>query len=198
MTNMAPMDSKAEWAVARLALVFLAVFSGAFLLFGSGWASEVAKDDYPLSWALSRERMHFPEYYQVELNGVKWLIDHRDETKEIYYDDSAEMSFAYYTPVEMMSFGYFGIGRRFGIYLETPEEFGSIPVGIPEGLEPNSYIYLRDINLRSQELTVLVVAHKMLTVPEVMPLAELPTYESAIDNANIIYNNGGSEVRLMR
>lgn len=185
--------------VTRLAaLAFLAIFIGSFLLFGSGWASEVEKDDYPLSWALSRTRIHFPVYYAVELDGTSWLFDHRDKGKEIYYDDSAEMSFLYFTPQKEMKYGLYSIGHRFALYQETPEEFGDRPVVLPESLKSASYIYLRGINLESQELSVVVIAHRLLEVPRVMSLESLPTFGSAIDDSNIIFNNGGSEVRLMQ
>jgi len=180
------------------ALASLAIFIGAFLLFGSGWASEVEKDDYPLSWALSRTRINFPVYYSVELDGTEWLFAHRDKGKEIYYDDSAEMSFLYYTPLKELKDGLYAIGRRFALYQETPEELGARPVVVPEGLEADSYIYLRAINLNSQELAVVVIVHRLLDVPKVVPLESLPTFSRAINEASIIFNNGGSEVRLMQ
>lgn len=186
-----------KW-VRLAALAFLAIFIGAFLLFGSGWASEVEKDEYPLSWALSRTRINFPVYYTVELDGTEWLFAHRDKEKEIYYDDSAEMSFLYYTPLKELKYGLYAIGSRFALYQETPEEFGARPVVVPEGLEPGSYIYLRDINLNSQELAVVVLVHRMLDVPRIMPLKSLPTFSQAINEASVIFNNGGSEVRLMQ
>ena len=181
-----------------VALAFLAIFIGAFLLFGSGWVSEAEKDNYPLSLALSRTRINFPVYYTDELDGTKWLIDHRDKEKEIYYDDSAQMGFLYYTPLKELTYGLYAIGRRFALYQKTPEEFGGRPVVVPDTLQANSYIYLRDINLNSQELAVVVIAHKLLEVPEIMPFKSLPTFSRAIDEANVIFNNGGSEVRLMQ
>ena len=151
-----------------------------------------------MSWALSRDRIHFPVFYEVELSGMAWLVDNRDRDTAIYYDDSAEMGFVYFTPWEEAYYGIYGLGQRFIVYQETPEEFGSIPVIAPENLEPGSYIYLREINNRKQELAILVVEHKLLTIPRIMPLKEMPVFMEAINQANVIFDNGGSEVRIMQ
>ena len=203
LKEVSPGDSQRHFwepskGIRHLALGFSAIFIGFFLLFGSGWASEIAKDNYPLSWALSRARIHFPVYYAVEINGARWLVDYRNKEKEIYYDDSAQMIFLYYTPMEEMTYGMYGIGHRFAVYQETPLGFGTRPVVIPESLEANSYIYLREINFNSQEIAVVVIEHLLLVIPRVTPLEDLPAFKGAINEANIIFDNGGSEVRLMR
>jgi len=180
------------------AMLLMAIFTSSLLLFGSGWVSETQKDPHPLSWSLSRDRMHFPVYYRVELSSMEWLTEYRDNNKELYYDDSAEMGFTFYTSVKEIAFQYYGIGQRFALHQETPEEFGAVPIVLPETLEDNSYIYLSGLNLSSKQLAILVVSHEYLSVPRVMHMHEVPTFNNAITNANVIFDNGGSQIRLMR
>ncbi|MBI4303753.1 MAG: DUF2206 domain-containing protein [Chloroflexi bacterium] len=184
--------------VRNLALTLSSLFIGSFLLFGSGWVSEIEKDEYPISWALSRERIQYSVFYDAELDGTRWLVDHRSKDKNIYYDNSAEISFLYYSPLSEFQWGIYALGDQFALYYESDEGFGSRPVATPADLEPASYIYLRKLNLESKKLAVLTIAHKLLTVPRVMPLEDLPAFEQTISNANIVFDNGYSQVRLMR
>ncbi len=175
------------WPWQKLALAGAASLAVLFLIFGSGWASEMEGDNYPLSPSLSRAQVFFAVYDAAEMDGARWLTTHRLGETPIYYDDAAQMAVASATPLSQLSRLMYGAGQRF-VVLE----------GEMTPLPPRSYIYLRAINLRAAAVTVVEASDKLIAPPHIRPFSDLPALERALQDADIIFDNGGSQVRLTR
>ncbi len=175
------------WSRQNIALAGTSSLAVLFLIFGSGWASEIEKDSYPLSPALSRDRMFFAVYYASEIDGAQWLVSHRLDEAPIYYDDAAQMAIAYATPISQLNRLMYGAGQR--LVLQE---------GVLMPLVSDSYIYLRAVNLSSQAVTIVDASNKLIAPPRIMSISDLPALDQALQKADVIFDNGGSRVYYTR
>jgi len=178
------------------ALTFAAIFVCLLLLFGSGWISVLEKDNYPLSWALSRDSIQFPIYYETEIEGCTWLLENRSLGSKIYYDMNALPVFLYYSPFEDITSHLYSIGNVFAV--SNGISLGDRPVVTQSTIQDNAYIYLRKINLDTKTIDALMMQNDQLESGQVTQWENVPVFEQNIEDANIIFDNGGSQVRLTR
>jgi uncharacterized membrane protein len=166
-------------------LTLLAVFLCIFFLLSSGFISEVTKDAYPLSFALSGERMHFPAYDMEEVRGAAWLINGVPERSLVYCDKIAAQVFIGLSPV----------GQKYDIQSFATDNTGQLT--IPSQSITGSYIYLRHINLESGEYDVAISVSRTLFVTKTISLSNMTIIQHAFIIGNIIFENGQSEIILI-
>lgn len=160
----------------------LAIFFAIFLLFNSGWVTEVAGEKEVGSVAISQARIKsfgtsyekaslYTGYFaQEDIASAIWLSEHRA---------SSLVSFDYYAVKVLSSYGMFvGKGMPHGKELLIPSKI--------RDLDKGTYIYLRELNWKDGIMTKFVWEKDWIwNIADIMP---------QLENMNLIYSNGGSVI----
>ena len=172
----------------RIALAFMALFVAVLFLFGSGFVSEIAGEKYPLSFAVSGDRMHAPVTSDAEVRGAEWLFSVEEKKVEFYHDFYAWPIYLRLAPLWRIEGGlYFGM---LSVTAEQP------PVALKE-IPANAYVYLSAMNIKSGELALAQTVSRAQVAPRLTPIEELPSpYYEAVVGGDVIFDNGRSRVLL--
>jgi uncharacterized membrane protein len=162
----------------------LAIFFAIFLLFNSGWVTEVAGEKDVGSVAISQARIKssgtpyekaslYNVYFEEEdIASAIWLSEHRA---------SSLVSFDYYAVKVLSSYGMFvGKGMPSEKELLTPSKI--------KDLDKGTYIYLRKLNWKDGIMTKFIWEKDWIwNTSDIMP---------QLEKMNLIYSNGGSVIFL--
>jgi uncharacterized membrane protein len=164
----------------KLAVVALSVFLTVYLLFNTGFISEVALKDFPgapiyiskariVESGTIQEKEYLYRHYvpMRDVLGGKWLARNRDITAKIYAD---------YWGISILTYSIYGV---------EIDEKNIEKLERNTNLE-NAYVYLRKLNTKDE----IFISHPF---PQVT-FFNLSEIASSLGSKNKIYDNGGSEV----
>ena len=147
----------------KMSFKLLSLFLAISLLFNSGFIYEVANDT-PISISLDKT-MDYPRFNDKEVYAAQWVSDTID-SNPIYAD--------YYGVLLFKEFEY----ERVKYFFSETQELSS-----------ESYIYFRNINLKS-----LMLEKNKKRIHIYVELLDSIFYNQVITKKNMIYDNGGSEI----